>query len=104
MDSEHLIQNNIRVALSEHGCMVFRTNTGKVKTIDGRWFDTGLPRGFPDLCGFRKYDGKMFFIEVKNAIGKRRPDQIKFAEIIHDCPVLYGVARSVEDAVKIIEQ
>lgn len=104
IESEHKTQNDIRVALSEHGCMVFRTNTGKVKTLDGRWFDTGLPRGYPDLCGFRKSDGKMFFIEVKNVIGKRRPDQVKFAKIINRFPVLYGVARSAEDAIKIIEQ
>ncbi|WP_333603546.1 VRR-NUC domain-containing protein [Lactobacillus acetotolerans] len=100
--SEHKIQNDIRVALSENGCTVFRTNTGKVKMADGRWFDTGLPRGFSDLCGFRHSDGKMFFIEVKNQIGKRRQDQVKFANFVSQYPVLYGVARSVEDALEIV--
>ncbi|WP_429971174.1 VRR-NUC domain-containing protein [Fructilactobacillus sp. Tb1] len=102
MTSEHLIQNNIRVALSKNGCTVFRANVGKALMKNGRWFDTGLPRGFPDLFGFRHSDGKIFFIEVKNEIGKRRPDQIKFANFVKDLPVLYGVCRSVDDALKVI--
>ena len=42
------------------------------------------------------------FIEVKNEIGKRRPDQIKFAKFIKDKPVLYGMARSEQDALNIV--
>ena len=53
MKSEHEIQKEIQVALSQHKCTVFRANVGKVQTIDGRWFDTGLPQGHPDLYGFR---------------------------------------------------
>lgn len=104
MTSEHLIQNNIRIALSKHNCTVFRANVGKVLMGNGRWFDTGLPKGYPDLFGFRHSDGKIFFIEVKNEIGKRRPDQIKFAKFVKDKPVLYGVARSEQDALNIVEE
>lgn len=103
MKSEHQIQNEIRVALSSNGCTVFRANVGKVKLPNGRWFDTGLPKGFPDLFGFRQSDGKMFYVEVKNDIGRLRPDQIKFASIIKKHPVLYGVARSVDEALEIIK-
>ena len=59
---EHSIQKKIQVALSQHKCSVFRTNVGKVQTIDHRWFDTGLPQGFPDLMGFRWVDNQIFFI------------------------------------------
>ncbi|HER8705353.1 TPA: VRR-NUC domain-containing protein, partial [Streptococcus pyogenes] len=51
MTTESLIQNQIRVVLSRAGHMVFRANVGKVKTADGRFFDTGLPKGFCDLFG-----------------------------------------------------
>ena len=61
---EHSIQKEIQVALSQHKCSVFRTNVGKVMTIDHRWFDTGLPQGFPDLMGYRWVDNQIFFIEV----------------------------------------
>lgn len=95
------IQNQIRIALAPYA-IIFRVNSGKVRMADGRYFDTGVPNGFPDLCGFRKSDGKMVFIEVKNEKGKLRPDQIVFGEFLKSQPVLYGVARSVEDALKIV--
>lgn len=44
-----------------------------------------------------------FQIEVKNETGRLRPDQERFAVWLSTKPVLYGVARSVEDALKIIE-
>lgn len=102
MTAEIDIQNAIRRELPKHGCFVYRGNVGKVKMQDGRWFDTGLPKGWPDLFGFRKSDGKMFFIEVKSEKGKLRPDQITFGNFLKGQPVLYGVARSVEEAIEIV--
>lgn len=97
------IQNLIRMALSPHA-KVFRTNVGKVKTQDGKWFDTGLPKGHPDLYGFRKSDGKLFYIEVKTPTGRLSGDQIKFREMVSQYDVIYGVARSVDDALEIIKK
>lgn len=99
---EQATQDSIRVALAEHGYVVFRTNVGKVKTADGRWFDSGLPTGFPDLVGYKPENGKIFFIEVKTATGKRRKDQILFANGLRDKHVIYGVARSADEAVTIV--
>ncbi|MCH5463222.1 VRR-NUC domain-containing protein [Secundilactobacillus sp. HBUAS58055] len=101
MESEHSIQSNIMMALSKADCTVFRSNAGKVRTDDGRNIVL-FPRGTPDLLGFRHSDGKMFFVEVKNQIGRLRPDQIRFAKFIRQYPVLYGVARSVDDALEIV--
>ncbi|HEM4402309.1 TPA: VRR-NUC domain-containing protein [Streptococcus suis] len=101
MEKEHKIQNDIRVGLTEVGCLVFRANVGKVRTSDGRYFDTGLPRGFSDLFGFRP-DGQIFFIEVKNKNGRVRPEQEKFIERMKKRGALAGVARSVEDALDIV--
>lgn len=100
---EHQIQNEIRVAVSKHGCTCFRANVGKV-FINGRYFDTGLPKGYPDLFGFRHSDGKIFFIEVKNEIGRLRPEQKTFRKFAKNYPVLYGVARSADDAVRIVSE
>lgn len=102
MTTESLIQNKIRVGLSKAGHTVFRVNVGKVRTADGRYFDTGLPKGFSDLFGFRKGDAKAFFIEVKNETGRVRPEQKKFMEVMASRGALVGVARSVEDALKIV--
>lgn len=100
---EAVIQDSIRVALAEHGYIVFRTNVGKVKTADGRWFDTGLPSGFPDLMGYKPDNGRIFFIEVKTPIGHRCKDQVDFANGLRDKNVIYGVARSAEQALDIVD-
>lgn len=100
---EHSIQKEIQVALSRHKCSVFRTNVGKVQTIDHRWFDTGLPQGFPDLMGFRWVDNQIFFIEVKSKTGKPRPDQIRFHEFLASHGVIHGIARSVSEALMIVD-
>ncbi|AJD83125.1 hypothetical protein [Streptococcus phage Str-PAP-1] len=102
MTQEHTIQNQIRVGLSKAGHTVFRINVGKVKMQNGRWFETGVPKGYCDLSGFRKGDAKAFFIEVKNETGKLRPEQKIFIESMQKRGALAGVARSVEDALRII--
>lgn len=100
--SEHDIQNAIRLELSKHGFCVFRTNVGKVKTADGRWFDTGLPVGHSDLVAYR--DGKAYFLEVKTPTGTVRPEQEKFLAVMrgrYNCKS--AVVRSVEEALKVCE-
>lgn len=103
MKSEHQVQSEIMLAVSQAGNKIFRSNVGKVQTIDGRWFDTGLPKGHADLYGFRP-DGQVFYIEVKSETGRARPDQINFLETMRKNGALAGIARSVEDAMKIINR
>ena len=103
MTEEHAIQNAIRIALSEHAT-VFRANVGKVYTPDGRFFDTGLPKGFSDLFGFRHSDGRIFFIEVKTPTGRLSKDQANFIQQMQNYGAIAGVARSVDDALKIIQE
>ena len=45
------IMHQIMLDVSAAGNLIFRGNVGKVKLRDGRWFDTGLPKGFSDLFG-----------------------------------------------------
>jgi hypothetical protein len=104
MTAEHDIQNDIRVALSQHGVVIIRTNTGKVRTKDGRYFNAGPPDGWPDLTGYVKKTGKMVLVEVKNERGRLRDDQKKLAKLFRQSPVIYGVCRSAEDAVRLIER
>lgn len=95
------IQNAIRLALNPYA-VIFRNNVGKVKTADGRFFDTGLPKGYSDLSGFRKSDGKMIFIEVKNEKGRLRDDQKHFINTMQQYPVICGVAGITRRSNKIV--
>lgn len=95
------ILRSIRLALSERGYCVFRINSGKVKMADGRWFDVGVPKGFSDLMAIK--DGKAYFIEVKNEIGRPSAEQLNFIKQMqtrYGCRA--GIARSVEDALEIV--
>ena len=99
--TEHEIQNAIRLELSKLGYCVFRTNVGKIKLSDGRWFDTGLPKGFSDLIVIK--DGKITFIEVKTQSGKPTKEQEQFLSIMtnkYGCKA--GICRSVQDAIKLV--
>lgn len=101
--NEHSIQNAIRMKLSELGYCVFRVNVGRFKTQDGRWFDTGLPKGFSDLMVVK--DGRVYFLEVKTETGKASPEQLNFLAVMRD---RYGcvtsIVRSVEDAVRTVTE
>ena len=97
--AEQALQDAIRVKLAQAGYIVFRANVGKVRTADGRFFDAGLPVGFPDLFGYKPENGRIFFIEVKTETGRRRKDQVLFAKNLRDKNVIYCVARSADEAV-----
>ncbi len=111
--SEHYIQDEIRLALSEHG-IVYRLNSGKayggVMMWDGRrgeYILTNLktialcPPGTSDLMFIGK-NGKVAWIECKDGKGKLRPEQEHFLNVMREYGYAAGVARSVEDALSII--
>lgn len=101
MTEEHVIQNAIRLALANN-CKIFRANVGSGRTFDGRYFDTGLPKGFPDLFGFRKSDGKAVFIEVKTPKGRASKEQLRFIEKMIADGAIAGICRSVQDALRLV--
>jgi len=98
--NEHELQNEIRLELSKLGFTVFRTNVGKVRLADGRFFDTGLPKGFSDLIAIK--EGKVYFVEVKFGKGKLRPDQKNFIEQMQKKGCVAGAVWSVEEAVELV--
>lgn len=97
------VQNSIRLALNDIA-IIFRANVGTFKTTDGRIVSVGLPKGFSDLFGFRKSDGRIFFIEVKNEKGKTSKEQDHFIETMKSYGAIAGVARSAQDALEILKE
>ncbi|AIM64215.1 VRR-NUC domain protein [Weissella ceti] len=102
MTSEQSIQNDVQVALSARGHKVWRANAGTAMSANGGYIKL-LPKGFPDLFGFNGKTGQFFAIEMKNETGRLRPDQKTFGNMLSNQPVAYGVARSVQQAINIVE-
>ena len=63
----------------------------------------GAPKGTSDLIGIRRDDGKFVAIECKTPRGHLREDQKLFIDAILKSNGIAGVARSAEDALKILE-
>lgn len=122
MKSEHDIQNEIRLALSEHGYFTERINVGSGYLIDKclmerikqlcpvlrteldkvPYFSTGAVKGRSDLSAIK--DGRISFIEVKSEVGKPTDDQLNFIKQMqyrYGCRA--GIARNVEMALDIVE-
>lgn len=103
MQSEQSIQNEIMVHLSKNGYTVFRTNAGKIKTDSGAVIKL-LPKGHFDLYGYNPNDQTVFYIEVKNAKGRPKPEQITFHQKLMRDNIPHGIARSKEQALEIAEK
>ncbi len=101
---EHQIQSDITAVLRLHRCEVHRMNVGLFYTKDGRRVRTGVEPGFPDLFGVKLDNQKAFMIEVKTPTGKIQPSQINFHHMLMHNDVIHGIARSMDDALKIVDE
>ena len=97
MNKETILQNEIRIALSEHGICI-RQNTGNFLTADGRRVVCGVP-GLSDLLFIG--NGGVAFIEVKTDTGRPTKEQVNFIRAVQKLNHRAGIARSVDDALKI---
>lgn len=101
MNPESILMHKIMSELSAHGCFVLRTNSGVYYDSNGNRIRVGFP-GLSDLVGFRP-DGKFFALEIKTPTGRPSPEQIKFIDFCHRKGIPAGIARSVEEALQILE-
>lgn len=103
---ERAVMKNVRLWCGQHDIVCFRVNVGKVRVLrdDGTldWFDTGLPKGFPDLLALG-HNGRSYFIETKKPKNAyQRKEQKDFQAMAEARGFIYILARSEEDVAKII--
>ena len=100
--NEAQIQSAIRLALGQRDdVMLFRINVGKFRPLNGPQDRViqSAPPGTPDLLGVVK-PGRALAIEVKDAKGKQRPEQIAFQKAWEARGGIYIIARSVDDVIE----
>ena len=100
MASEANIMNDCMIALSKAGCLIWRNNTGVLNDANGRPIKFGLCKGSADLIGIAK-DGRFLAVECKTRTGRVRPEQELFIAAVQKAGGRAGVARSVQDSLKI---
>lgn len=101
--SEANVQQEIRLALSDIGCLVFRNNVGAFRDPKtGRLIRYGVgDKGGSDLIAISP-TGKFVAIECKKEGGRVRPEQLLFCEAVRRAGGIAGICRSAEEAVKLV--
>lgn len=110
--SEQRIQQEIRLACGTGDTRLFRNNTGTLRDQNGRPVQFGLCKGSADLIGWKRVTitsdmvgttvAVFVSIEVKTATGRLRPEQQQWLDAVQAAGGIAGVARSVEDALRIM--
>lgn len=96
------LQNLIRLELQKRGIITFRNNTGALRDKNGRLVRYGLVNGSSDIIGIMP-GGVFLAIEVKYGRDTVKENQLSFIDAVKKQGGIAGIARSVEDAIKIIE-
>ena len=114
MASEQTIQQQIRLTCSRGPVRLHRNNTGTLRDANGRPVQFGLAKGSADLIGWttRTITPDMVgqrvaiftSIEVKSPTGRVSPEQRQWMEAVQTAGGIAGVARSVEDALRIVTE
>ena len=100
-NEETNLQAEIMLALSADGHVPLRNNTGAFKDKNGRYVKFGVGgKGGPDLWVICN-DGMACAIEVKTHKGRVRTEQESFLSMVRAKGGRAGIARSVEDALRI---
>ena len=114
-NSETKIQQEIRLALGKIPQLrLFRNETGQLPDPrTGRWIQFGLAKGSSDLIGFKTVEvteqmvgqklAVFTSIEVKTPKGRTTKIQENWLRCIKSAGGISGVARSIEDAIKLLK-
>ena len=114
-NKETVLQQNIRLALGQiHSLRLFRNQVGQLPDPrTGRYVQFGLAKGSSDLVGFKTIKitpemigqevAQFVSIEIKTERGKLTEVQQNWLQKVHDSGGIVGVARSIQDAFKIVK-
>lgn len=104
------------LALSDAGHLAWRNNSalgwagkairlpnGDMLIKDPYPIRAGLCAGSGDIVGCRQ-DGRFYSVETKSTTGRLRPEQKDFGKAVIAHSGLWGVARSADESLRIVEE
>ena len=110
--TEHRTQQEILLAMGRGPRRLWRNNTGCLPDANGRLVRFGLCPGSADLIGYTTVEitpdmvgqrvAVFTAVEVKSRTGRPTPEQTAFLKHIQDAGGRAGIARSIEDAERIV--
>ncbi len=110
--SEQQTQQQIRLAVSRGPVRLWRNNTGMLRDQHGRPVTFGLCPGSADLIGYTTIEvtpdmvgqrlAVFTAVEVKSPTGRPTPEQAAFLDHIRQAGGRAGIARSVDEAMRIV--
>ena len=104
MTPEQVLDKKIMLWCGQHNWLCFHTNVGKIKFYDEkqkewRYFDTGLPVGWPDLMILTD-NGKVIYCETKIHPRKPTKEQLNTIDVLVKRGFLAFVCYSVEQFIE----
>jgi hypothetical protein len=98
--SEKKILNDIMLMATQFGGRLWRNNSGRMQSNDGRWIQFGVASpGGSDLIGFMPVGGVPVFTAIEVKYGKTRTtmEQQMFVGMVKTSGGIAGIVRSVEE-------
>ena len=111
--SEHEIQQRIRLACGRGAVRLWRNNTGALVDQQGRFVRFGLCKGSSDLIGLRSLEitpelvgrriARFVALEIKTDSGSVSPEQWAFLQLVTQLGGVAAVCRSIEQAQAVLD-
>ena len=103
MTPEQALDKQIMLYCGQKNWLCFHINVGKFRMPDGTYFQTGVPKGWPDLT-IIKDNGKIAFCETKIKPRKPTEEQLNFIKNLNNRGFNAFVAYDLEEFIKEIDK
>jgi hypothetical protein len=100
--NETSYRNQLQIDLSSAGFRMFRNNTGVFYTAEGIPTRAGLCKGSGDLIGLSPC-GRFISIETKSLKGRKRPEQISWADMVNSMNGIAIFCKPGDDVINILK-
>ena len=102
MTPEQALDRSIMLWCGQRNWLCFHINVGGGKMANGTFFQTGVPKGWPDLTIITD-DGRVIFCETKIHPRKPTQEQLNFIKTLTDRHIKAFVAYTLEEFIEEVE-